>query len=348
MRFKLPAAATPRSLTLTLSLWLLGALAVVQIFALTWKVIPPIGGRTLAGAMAGKPPEAPYRPEAVAPAAPLPSLPAPPIQQQSLGTQRAQALMAESQKLQNIGQWDQALPFIEQALQILPDDPQILYQYAAVLGRLQRETEALDVLDQLLALRTLDPAKRKEVQKLASFLEQTQYNVQTINPPALAEDGPVNLDIHQKQAGGPLLEDVGLQPGATMGIVDVKEIDAGAGKKGLRIAIKTRPNTKVAAPSVNVLVKFFEKNANGDVVLTSSQAKYEWISQPIDWKDDLPEILDVIYPLPGSRDASPEDAGNAYYGYVVGVYFNGGLEDNRANPGNLQFEFPFELFLTNK
>lgn len=345
----MPAAAAPRNLTLTLSLWLLGAIAVIQIFALTWKVIPPIGGRTamelLEGKSAGA--ESPYRPgPADATPPPNPQLAPPPIQ--SLDTQRAQAFLAEAQKLQNVGQWDQALPLIEKAVELQPEDPRGLYQYAFVLGRLAREDEALDVLDQLMASPHLEPAARVEVQKLASLLEQTQFNVKTINPSTTSPNEPVNLDINKSRAGEPLMDDVGLRAGATMGIVDVKEIDAGAGKKGLRIAIKTRPGTAVDAQAVNVLVKFFEKNASGDVVLTSSKAKYEWISQPIDWKGDMPELLDVIYPQPGSADANPDSANNQYYGYVVGIYFNNGLEDNRANPGNLQFEYPFELFLPNK
>lgn len=343
MRFKLPAAAAPRNLTLTLSLWLLGAIAVVQIFALTWKVVPPITGKKIAEMTEASPAEI-YRPPTPAPAA----TPLPEPQIQSLDTQRAQALMVQAAKLQSIGQWDQAATFIEQAKELLPDDPRILYQYAMVLGRLEREDEALEVIEQLRNSKLLDAAGRREVDKLANILEQTIYNVSQVPPKTSTKDEPVNLDIHKTRATEPLMDDVGLRAGATMGIVDVKEIDAGTGKKGLRIAIKARPNTKVEAPAVNVLVKFFEKTPGGDVVLTSSQAKYEWISQPIDWKDDMPELLDVIYPLPGSKDANPEDASNAFYGYVVGIYFNGGLEDNRANPGNLQFEFPFELFLNNK
>lgn len=339
MRFKQPAAAAPRSLTFTLSLWLLGALAVVQIFALTWKVVPPIAGKKAAELT-----EDPiYRP--AVPAVTATPAPAEPPLIQSQDIQRVQALLGEAGKMQSIGQWDQALPFIEQAKELMPDDPRVLFQYAFVLGRLEREDEALEVIDQLRAIKGLDSASRKEIEKLGSMLEQTRFNVSKVNPPTSTRDESVNLDINKRQAAEPLMDDIGLQPGSTMGIVDVKEIDAGAGKKGLRIAIKARPNTPVEAPSVNVLVKFFEKTPSGDVVLTNSKAKYEWISQPIDWKDNMPELLDVIYPLPGSKDANPDDATNAFYGYVVGIYFNGGLEDNRANPGNLQFEYPFELFL---
>lgn len=272
---------------------------------------------------------------------------------QSLDTQRAEALVVESQKFQRIGQWEQALPYLEQAMTLLPQDPAVLYQYAFVLGRLQREAEALDVLDGLLASRTLDPAARLEVQKLANLLEQTQSNVKSIAPRPAAPDAvdfgnPVNLDIQSNQSGAALVDESGISPGAFLGIVSVEEVNQDADSKALRIAIKCRPDTKVDNRNAEVRVKFFEKNSSGDVLLTNSKARLEWISQPIDWKDDLPELVDAIYPLPGTKAANPDSKGSTFYGYTVGVYFNGELQDSRSEPGNLQGEYPLELFLTNK
>jgi hypothetical protein len=88
-------------------------------------------------------------------------------------------------------------------------------------------------------------------------------------------------------------------------------------------------------------VRFFEKNTDGEIFLTESSVSSEWISPPVDWADNEPEILDVRYPLPKAKD-------RVYYGYTLAIYYQNNLQDVRAVPGILDRQFPSELFLENQ
>ena len=100
---------------------------------------------------------------------------------------------------------------------------------------------------------------------------------------------------------------------------------------------------------MQVAVYFYDKTEEGDVLPTESKVNYQWMSPPVDWADDMPEILEItdILPdseLPGSA-ASNGSPGRKYEGYIVGVYYNKELQDFRSDPANLQKKFPLPLYL---
>jgi hypothetical protein len=96
-------------------------------------------------------------------------------------------------------------------------------------------------------------------------------------------------------------------------------------------------------------VFFYEKDEGGEVQLTESKVVSQWISPPVNWADNEPELLDVTYILPDSSlpgsAASNGSPGRTFAGYIVGIYYNGELQDTRADPGNLVKKFPLPLYL---
>jgi hypothetical protein len=111
----------------------------------------------------------------------------------------------------------------------------------------------------------------------------------------------------------------------------------------LRIAIKSRPGKTINVADVKLHVFFYEE-VGGEVVLTESKVVPQWLSNPIDWAANEPELLDVEYLLP---DSAADDSGEVrkYHGYVIGVYYNNELQDSRADPGRLDKQFPLPLYL---
>jgi len=91
-------------------------------------------------------------------------------------------------------------------------------------------------------------------------------------------------------------------------------------------------------------VFFYERDETGAVQLTESKSSTQWISPPVDWSDNEPEILDVTYVLPvgPAPNESPE---RQFVGYVVAIFYNGELQDTRADPGSLTKTFPVPLYL---
>jgi hypothetical protein len=139
------------------------------------------------------------------------------------------------------------------------------------------------------------------------------------------------------------LRENGLQPGASLGIVDVRLRDGRDGEKDLRLAIKSRPGSSINVKDVKILVYFYEQTDDGEIQLTESPVPSQWQSPPIDWAADEPELVEMQY------KATPADATGApsrkYYGYVVGIYYQGELQDFRSDPAKLARDFPLPLDL---
>jgi hypothetical protein len=138
-------------------------------------------------------------------------------------------------------------------------------------------------------------------------------------------------------------DEVGIPVGSTLGIVDAKLTDAEPGFKTLNLSTKANPSTPLDSPTTNVkiVVHFYEQNDHGDVAETESRIASEWVSSPIDWANGDIELLKVKYRMP------PSDRGDLpavqYYGYVVGVYYKGELQDQRADPVSLLDQFPLKI-----
>lgn len=259
--------------------------------------------------------------------------------------EEAMAFVAEADRNVRVGEWEAALLAIAKAREILPEEAQLQLQYAFVLARLGREPEAADELTALLARKDIPMELRKEAIRNKNWIMQTISNMEQngIAPAPRKSTSPSSADsqaANPSSNAGPVIEEIGLQPGASLGIVESREIEGTDDIKTLRIAIKNRPGMKIDSPETKVIVRFFEKNPTGEITLTESPVNSSWISPPVNWIDDEPEILDVIYPLAAAKKAKKN-----YHGYTVAVYFRNELQDTRAVPGELDQMFPSELFL---
>jgi hypothetical protein len=142
------------------------------------------------------------------------------------------------------------------------------------------------------------------------------------------------------EKGADMRDEFGLQPGAILGIIDTKLNDAQAGAKVLRISIKSRPGEVIDTQQMRVHVFFYDKDSAGNIELTESKIATEWISPPVNWSENEPELLNATYDPPGGDFA--------FVGYVVGIYYKGELQDTRANPGSLATDHPLPLYLTSQ
>jgi hypothetical protein len=136
-------------------------------------------------------------------------------------------------------------------------------------------------------------------------------------------------------------DEFGLQPGASLGIIETRLSDAPKGAKNLRISIKARPNQSIDPRKMAVHVFFYERDHAGQVQLTNSEVLTEWISPPVDWSINEPELLNAVYTPPAKSDFT-------YAGYVVGIYYKNDLQDTRADPGSLAVEHPLPLYLSSQ
>ena len=272
---------------------------------------------------------------------PSPSQPGtvqPPQQPQHRANEEAVLRMAaDSDRAYRIGDFEAAMKSINEADALLPDDPGILLRRARLFESMAQPAEAVADYERVLSLPGLDPANKSKYEKKLAMLAGAAAPAVRPTPkqaPAFAESS----------GGTELRDDVGLQPGASLGIVDARLREGTPGTKVLRIAIKARPGQTIDTRQMKLHVFFYEKDETGEVLLTESKVVSQWISPPVDWKDNEPELLDVTYTLPGS-DSSAGTPGRQFVGYIVGIYYNGELQDTRADPGPLVKKFPLPLYL---
>ncbi|MFV0338092.1 MAG: hypothetical protein ACK5LK_07615 [Chthoniobacterales bacterium] len=357
-------------LTFKITAYLLGILAAAQIIAVVWKVLPSAIIRVSAAATQETSRESPAATPTQAPAPTTENTPfrpgtetaeAAPNPIEEAAMKEALMLFQEAQAAQRVGDWETALATLNRAAPILGDTAEIRLRRAFVLDRLGRESDSLAELVAIQAMPGISPDMRKQAAALAdrtrqslanqsSFARQNvtieELNAQQLPPPATS----ISNDLPSLAPNGnetAILETFGLQPGADLGIIDVKEIASSGDEKVLRIAIKSRPDTEIAAADVKVHVQVFERTPEGDTIVSNVPVSSEWISPPVNWTGQEPEILDVTYLMPGAagRPEGSADASNEYYGYIVGVYHNDELQDIRSVPGDLQTKFPLQLIL---
>ncbi|PTX93087.1 hypothetical protein DB345_15775 [Spartobacteria bacterium LR76] len=249
--------------------------------------------------------------------------------------QQLKDLNDEAASKLRVGEYDAALKILDEAEAIVPGDPAVLWLKAKAFEGSDQPGEALAALEAASRYPDLPPQVRANIQKDMNRLSQLVDAVpgarkRTAQPSALESGGEQEL------------RENGLQPGSSLGIVDIRLRDVKPGIKGLKVAVKARPGSTINVKDVKLLAFFYEQTEDGEVQLTESKVVPQWLSPPIDWAGNDFELLELQYTTP---DASGDASGRKYFGYVVGIYYNNELQDFRADPGKLAKDFPLPLYL---
>ena len=134
--------------------------------------------------------------------------------------------------------------------------------------------------------------------------------------------------------------DAAMPGGALLQIVSDRLESSGQGSKKLQVTIKGDKRQQIQVSEVKVQVYFYDEE-NGEIVPSKAQVTSSWLSLPVDWKKEIPELLEVNY-LPDSVDENIRFAG-----YLVAIYYKGDLQDCRANPPRLKKLFEPKYFIGN-
>ena len=340
-----PITRQPKGITFLVAVTVLGLFALFQLAAVAWYYIPIVRARVIESRMERVGEEAMREagPAAVAEAAAAAQAAA---EKQAL-VDRVTQIVSEADRNLRVGDFDASLRFLQQAEALMPDEPSIQFRLGQVYESLNDKAQAFVAYERSILSPGLPPDVRRQAEQkmalLAQVLGESGGGLASPTP------GTAPRTLPTRERGGPVRDEIGLQPGASLGIVHTRLRDSKPGAKILSIAIKSRPDERIEASDMNVHVFFYEKDETGEVLVTEAKSTTQWISPPVDWNDGEPELLEVEYPLPdGGLPGSSADfgaMGRSFYGYVVGVYYQGELQDSRADPGSLDQLFPLELYL---
>jgi hypothetical protein len=322
----------PIGATFIIAISLLGAVALIQLLAVAWHYVP------LVRQQIAKTSESRATPQQAAPTpAQQTQQPTPPPAEM----RKVQQLFADADRSSRVGDFDAAMKTLEELGKLLPGDPSVLWRKALLFERLDKQADAVLVLEEILKYPGLPQEMQSQAQTKLDQLAQT-----------LASRDSASVDAAlalPSSDGADIRDDIGLQPGASLGIVDARLRDGKPGIKSLRLAVKSRPGSIINVQDVKIHVYFYEQNEEEDVVLTESKVVPQWLSPPVDWTASEPELLEVQYTLPDSElpgsAAATGAPGRKYFGYLVGVYYNNELQDFRSDPASLAKDFPLQLYL---
>jgi hypothetical protein len=314
-----PIARPPAERTLFVAVALLCVVALVQLAAAVIALVPRIDYDGIARAMEARR----VQQQAVAPAA------TPAAAVSSSSAEQVNALLAEAQEFRQKNNARGALEAYVEADRLDPGKPGILYPMAEAQFVAGQQEESIATLKKLLALpAAADPANAEYVAQAKNALQQLSAPA---SPDAAAPKAEPAAEGGKETAA--MRDDVGIPIGSVMGIVKAELVDGEPGHKNLRVSMKGDSSAKVDPSKVHATVDFFEQDDQAQIVRNSSPNPSEWLSSPVDWANAEPEIFQVKYRLP------LEDRGDLpplqYYGYVVAIYYDGELQDQRADPPSL-------------
>jgi hypothetical protein len=243
---------------------------------------------------------------------------------------QANALMNEAAQFRAENNFQGALEAVTEADRLVPGKPGLMLQMAHDYVQLGKNAEALAVLNRIIALPPSgDPADAPYIEQARAAVTQLGGTVAPASSQAAAPAAPT--------AAGPT-EDVGIPIGSVMGIVSADMLNGEPGQKNLRIATKAGSGQKIDGQKFVATVDFYEQDDHGQLQHNDAPQVTEWLSYPINWANGDPEVFQTKYRMP------PADRGDLpplqYYGYVVGIYYNGELQDQRADPVSLLDKFP--------
>jgi serine/threonine protein kinase len=105
----------------------------------------------------------------------------------------------------------------------------------------------------------------------------------------------------------------------------------------LRVGVKPRPGTP-NGHVVDIIVSFYDLTKDKRMKATDARVGYDWLTPANNWADATPKFLVATYVRPKPQKASADN--RRYGGFIVRVYFDGQLQDSRANPPELLTLFP--------
>jgi hypothetical protein len=102
------------------------------------------------------------------------------------------------------------------------------------------------------------------------------------------------------------------------------------GSTQVSLVIGVTPLRKTKADDVEIRVFFYDVTRTGQLRPANAQVAYAWLTPVRDWSDPTPKFLEAIYLRP--RHARTFGERTRYGGFIVQVYYDGRLQDERAEP----------------
>lgn len=266
---------------------------------------------------------------------PIPPPPKPmPVSSAKLNPQappetRYQELVQQGKQLRDRGDTGAALVKLREATALEPQNPEAIAEMAVTFERMSLMDRAAEQWKRIFEM-----GEAAGTFYIAAESRMKMSQAQAIAAAQLAVGGAT-------PANEPPLSS--LKEDAILGIGDIVQQDkpeSGGTRFALRVPIRAKRGEKISVSDVDIHVLFYDMIDGKTPVQTSADVSYRFASAPIDWATSDPEVLEVEYSQQPPLAKGPKTERRDYYGYVVRVYYQGQLQDLRAEPEALNAKFP--------
>ena len=222
---------------------------------------------------------------------------------------------------------------------------------AITYARIGRQTEAQNVFAQLLQAREKRYVSAPLIAAVSVALGDKEGAFRELERAYAEHSGvlqwiaflPEFRALHSDARFPNLLHRIGVSETSTLAITEttLSEVSDSSARThlSLKIGVKPRPGTP-NGHVVRIVVSFYDLTRDNKMKPTDARVGYDWLTPTNDWADATPKFLVATYIRPKAQ--RPSIDGRRYGGFVVRVYFDGQLQDSRANPANLLTLFPAE------
>ena len=214
---------------------------------------------------------------------------------------------------------------------------------AITYARMGRQIEAQNILTQLLQTREKRYVSAPLIAAVSVALGDKDGAFRELERAYAEHSGilqwiaflPEFRSLHSDARFPHLLRRIGASQNSILAITETtlsETTDLNTQTHLLKIGVRPRPGTQ-NGHVVRIKVDFYDLAKDNKLRPTNAQVSYNWLTSQRDWTDATPKFLAATYVRPKSRVPASND--RRYGGFVVGVYFDGQLQDVRANPPEL-------------
>ncbi len=219
---------------------------------------------------------------------------------------------------------------------------------AITYARMGRETEAQNILAQLLQIREKRYVSAPVIAAIYVAFDEKEEAFRWLECAFAEHSGilqwiaflPEFRPLHSDARFPNLLRRIGVSQNSILAITEttLSEIsDPNAQSHlALKVGVKPRPGTQNG--HARIIVSFYDRTKDNKMRPTDARTSFSWLNASEDWTDATPKFLIATYLRPKTQSRSTD--GRKYGGFIVRVYFDGRLQDARATPSELLTLFP--------
>jgi eukaryotic-like serine/threonine-protein kinase len=220
---------------------------------------------------------------------------------------------------------------------------------AITYARMGRETEAQDILAQLLQAREKRYVSAPVIAAVYVAFGEKEEAFRWLERAYAEHSGilqwiaflPEFRPLHSDARFAHLLRRIGVSQNSILAITETTLLEItdpnALSHLTLKVGVKPRPGTP-DGHAVRIMVSFYDLTKENRLMPTDAQVGYHWLTSATGWAEGAPRFLEATYVRPKAQTRSSD--GRRYGGFIVRAYFDGQLQDSRATSPELLTLFP--------